>query len=90
MTDRTTVRLEPELLRAAKKMAATEGRTLTSLVEEGLRNVLRQDKPKPKKRVRLPVSKETGGMILPPHIDPNKTSEVLEYLDSFLPPEKLR
>ena len=90
MTERTTVRLEPELLRAAKKKAAEDGRTLTSLVEEGLRNVLRGEKPKQKKPIRLPVSKETGGMILPPHIDPNKTSEVLEYLDSFLPPEKRR
>ena len=53
--------------------------------------VLRGDRPgPPKKRIRLPVSKETGGMILPPHIDPNKTSEILEYLDSFLPPEKRR
>jgi toxin-antitoxin system PIN domain toxin len=35
-TERTTVRLPPELLRRAKRKAAAEGRTLTSLIEDGL------------------------------------------------------
>ena len=34
---RTTVRLPKELLRLAKRKAAEEGRTLTALIEEGLR-----------------------------------------------------
>jgi predicted DNA binding CopG/RHH family protein len=33
---RTTVRLRDDLLERAKKRAAEEGRTLTSLIEEGL------------------------------------------------------
>ena len=37
---RTTVRLSDDLLRSAKKRAAEEGRTLTSLIEEGLKVVL--------------------------------------------------
>jgi hypothetical protein len=37
---RTTVRLDEALLRAAKIKAAKEGRTLTSLLEDGLRQVL--------------------------------------------------
>ncbi|MFN7054576.1 hypothetical protein [Hyphomonas sp.] len=37
---RTTVRLDEALLRAAKIKAAKEGRTLTSLIEEGLRRVI--------------------------------------------------
>lgn len=41
---RTTVRLDEDLLRAAKIKAAQEGRTLTSLLEEGLRRVLAEDK----------------------------------------------
>ncbi len=91
MTERTTVRLEEGLLREAKKKAAEEGRTLTSLIEEGLRAVVHggQVKGEPQK-FDLPVSKERGGLILPPHVDPTKTSEILEYLDSFLPPEKWR
>ena len=37
MIERTTVRLPSELLKRAKRMAAAEGRTLTSLIEDGLR-----------------------------------------------------
>lgn len=36
--ERTTVRLPPDLLARARKKAAAEGRTLTSLIEEGLRH----------------------------------------------------
>lgn len=37
---RTTINLPDSLARAAKVRAAAEGRTFTSLVEEGLRSVL--------------------------------------------------
>jgi hypothetical protein len=62
MTQRTTVRLPEELLRRAKRKAAAEGRTLTSLIEEGLRAVV-ADKPKAAKtkRVEIPVSSANGG-----------------------------
>jgi hypothetical protein len=42
---RTTVRLRSELLKRARERAAADGRTLTSLIEEGLGVVL--DKPGP-------------------------------------------
>jgi hypothetical protein len=59
MPERTTVRLPDELMSRAKKKAATEGRTLTSLIEDGLRRVL-ADKP-PRSVAMPPVSKATGG-----------------------------
>jgi hypothetical protein len=37
MAERTTVRLPEDLIRRAKIEAAAEGRTLTSLIEDGLR-----------------------------------------------------
>lgn len=37
---RTTIRLDERLLREAKVKAAEEGRTLTSLIEDGLRSEL--------------------------------------------------
>ena len=43
---RTTVRLDDDLLKRAKIKAAAEGRTLTDLIEEGLR-VLLAGKPAP-------------------------------------------
>jgi hypothetical protein len=58
---RTTVRLPAELLRTAQRKAAAEGKTLTGLMEEGLRYVI--DSPPTVKRERptIPVSKEGGG-----------------------------
>lgn len=39
---RTTINLPESLLRAAKERAAAQGRTLTSLIAEGLRSVLQE------------------------------------------------
>jgi hypothetical protein len=62
MAERTTVRLPEELLARAKRKAAAEGRTLTSLIEDGLRLVVSEDrKPAKAKRVLPRISKATGG-----------------------------
>jgi plasmid stability protein len=65
MAERTTVRLPEDLLARAKRKAAAEGRTLTALIEDGLRRVVSGEaKPSKRKRVALPVSKATGGLHL--------------------------
>jgi hypothetical protein len=51
MTERTTVRLPDELVERARRKAAAEGRTLTALIEEGLRLVVAQKRPRPKRRM---------------------------------------
>lgn len=63
MIERTTVRLPSDLLKKARRKAAEENRTLTALMEDGLRFVVeeRPKRPKPK-RIELPVSRATGGM----------------------------
>jgi hypothetical protein len=62
MTDRTTVRLPGELLLQAKRKAAAESRTLTSLIEEGLRRVVTEPgKGARRDQVVLPVSTARGG-----------------------------
>lgn len=49
----------------AKRKAAAEGRTLTSLIEDGLRLVTAEDrKPEKRKRVLPPISKATGGFTV--------------------------
>jgi hypothetical protein len=58
---RATVRLPEDLLARAKRKAAAEGRTLTSLIEDGLRLVTAEDRKPAKKRVMPPISKATGG-----------------------------
>ena len=68
MNERTTVRLPKELLMRAKRKATAEGRTLTSLIEDGLRLLVNKSRKSEKmKRVMPPVSKATGGPM--PGID---------------------
>ncbi len=84
--ERTTVRLPKELLDRARRKAAAEGRTLTSLIEDGLRLVVIQPRKitKKKKRAMPPVSKAIGGPV--PGFDYTRFSayqemEDLEYVE---------
>ena len=64
MIERTTVRLPEELLRRAKRKAAAEGRTLTALIEDGLRRVTADKKTThPAKRIMPRVSSAKGGLL---------------------------
>ena len=80
MTERTTVRLPEDLLNRARRKAAAEGRTLTSLIEDGLRAIV-SDNPKAAKRKRvLPrVSKAGGGLM--PGVDLTDPSSLQEADD---------
>lgn len=79
MAERTTVRLPEDLIRRAKRKAAAEGRTLTALIEEGLRLVV-FPKPKEKaKRVMPRVSRATGGPA--PGVDYTSFSALQEMDD---------
>ena len=80
MSERTTVRLPEELLRRAKRKAVAEGRTLTALIEEGLRLVTAEKKAdQPAKRIMPRVSKAKGGLL--PGIDLDKFSEIQQADD---------
>jgi hypothetical protein len=80
MTERTTVRLTADLLNRAKRKAAAERRTLTSLIEDGLRLVVAgSGKIANRKRVLPLVSKATGGPIQ--GIDLNDLSALQEIDD---------
>jgi hypothetical protein len=73
---RTTVRINDDLLKRAKKRAADEGRTLTSLIEDGLALILSERKGSPRKRVQLPASKASGGVL--PGVDLNRSCDLEE------------
>jgi hypothetical protein len=77
---RTTVRINDELLKRAKKRAADEGRTLTSLIEDGLALILAEAKRTPPQQVRLPVSKASGGVL--PGVDLNRSCELEEVMNT--------
>ena len=61
MIKRTTVRLPSELLKKAQRKAAAEGRTLTGLMEDGLRYVVSEQPSSKKERVMPRVSTAGGG-----------------------------
>ena len=80
MTERTTIRLPGDLLKRAKRKAAEEGRTLTSLIEDGLRQVLLENrKATSPRRIVLPVSKATGGLM--PGVDISDSAALQEADD---------
>jgi hypothetical protein len=83
---RTTVRLPEQLLKQAKRKAAAEGKTLTSLIEDGLRLVV-TEQPKRHKPVMPRVSTARGGVL--PGIDLSDGSE-LQALDDLKYIERLK
>lgn len=70
----TTVRLDDQLLRAAKRRAAESGRTLTALIEEGLRVILAR--PVEPERHRLPQLPRSGRDGLFPGVDLDDTARL--------------
>jgi len=78
---RTTVRLSDDLLRQAKKKAAKEGRTLTSLLEEGLRAVLMETRNVRRRRVPLPISRASGGTL--PGVDLNRSGDLEDRMQGL-------
>jgi plasmid stability protein len=62
---RTTVRIDDQLLADAKAFAAQHGRSLNSVVEDALRQMLnRTDEVGERPRIELPVYGEEGGRPL--------------------------
>lgn len=67
MQMRTTLNIEDRLYERAKRIATTGGRTVSSLIEEGLRIVLApHDEPAERNPVRVTV---VGGRGLQPGVD---------------------
>jgi hypothetical protein len=76
---RTTIRLRDDLLKRAKRRAAEENRTLTSVVEEGVALVLARPVKKRRDRIELPVSRASGGVV--PGVDLNRSADLEAVMD---------
>jgi hypothetical protein len=84
MTERTTVRLPGELLRRAKRKAAAEGRTLTSLIEDGLRYVVSERPPVEKRERIMPrISRAKGGLRAGVDITSYSALEELDDIERY-------
>jgi hypothetical protein len=80
MGKRTTLRLPQDLLKRARRKAAAEGRTLTALIEDGLRLVVAEDRGAGKRKRLLPrVSTARGGPM--PGLDLGDVSALQESED---------
>lgn len=79
---RTSVHIPDDLLKRAKKKAAAEGRTLTSLIEEGLRLVVTPRASAGHKKRKMPrFSRAKGGLM--PGIDPVKVLQHADEMDDI-------
>jgi hypothetical protein len=80
MAKRITITLPADLLNRAKRKAAAEGRTLTSLIEDGLRLVVAGNKKsRERERVMPRVSTAKGGLM--PGIDLTNSAALQEMDD---------
>lgn len=79
---RTTILLSDTLYRDTKAAAAASGRTVTSLIEDALRERLARRSPAGRKRprrVRLPVYRGKKG--LRPGVDLDDSAGLLDVMD---------
>jgi len=77
---RTTVRLDDGLLEQAKAEARQKHKTLTALIEDGLRLVLADEAVTGRrKKVILPVSRECGGVL--PGVDLDNNASLLDLME---------
>lgn len=76
---RTTLRIDDQLLRAAKKAAAESGRTLTAVIEDALRQSLANGKRSAKTpRFKLPTLHLGETM---PGVDLDNSAALLELME---------
>jgi Arc/MetJ family transcription regulator len=75
---RTTIRLDTDLLTAAKRAAVERGTTLTALIEDALRRALAPQPGGRGKAVALPTFRGDG---LQPGVDLDDTASLLDLMD---------
>jgi hypothetical protein len=77
---RITIRLPDNLLLKARRKAADEGRTLSSVIIGALETALAEPKLARRTRVRLPVSRASGGTL--PGVDLNRSGDLLDHMET--------
>ncbi len=75
---RTTIRLDPRVLAEAKKLAAETDQTLTSIIEDALRERLARRKARPRGPVHVTTFRGDG---LVPGVDLDDTAALQEAME---------
>jgi hypothetical protein len=60
---KTTLNIDPSVMRRLKEEAARQGRTMSELVEAALRTFLRSSRSQPKPLAALPTFKSGGALV---------------------------
>ncbi len=76
---RTTIRLDAALLAEAKKQAAETGQTLTSVIEDALRERLARRRARPRGPVRLTTFRGDG---LVPGVDLDDSAGLQDVMEN--------
>jgi Arc/MetJ family transcription regulator len=77
---RTTIRIDDQLLKEAKQLAARTGKSLTAVIEDALRESLsRQQRSKERKTVNLVTFKGNGPL---PGVDLDDSAALLDLIES--------
>jgi hypothetical protein len=76
---RTTIRLDDDFLRRAKALTARTGRTLTAVIEDGLREALARYRRRQERR-RSPYPPSTA-KALRPGVDLDDTAGILDIMN---------
>jgi Arc/MetJ family transcription regulator len=75
---RTTIKIDDELLAAAKARAASSGRTLNAVVEDALREAIARRRQETERRADLPTF---PGSRLLPGVDLDDSAALLEQME---------
>ena len=78
---RTTISIEDELLREAKREALESRRTLSEVVSEALRASLRRKIEKPRRRIRITTAGRGSRIV--PGLDFNDNASVRAAMDEY-------
>jgi hypothetical protein len=82
---RTTLNLDDQLLAEAKRLAATRGSTLTAVMEDALRIVVRRAEEVDKREtIELPSYGEPGAGFMP-GVDLDDSAALLELMEGDAP-----
>ncbi len=79
---RTTIRLDEQLLREAKVLAARTGRTLTAVIEDALRASFQRTQVVADEHASLPVFRPRRHRGLQPGVDLSDSNALLDLMEA--------
>ena len=85
---RTTIRLDDRLLRELKKHAATRGRTLTSVIEDAVRQFLARTAAGDRRPKAPPFRVSTFKGRLRPGVDLDDSAALLDLMEGTTAPRR--